>query len=170
MNGTALVRRLREHQVWANHRLLDAAQELSDEQLNRTFAIGQGSVLATLVHLYAAEFVWLEAINGNPRPISPFDVRMDSLAELQSAWASLETRWQAFYETLKESDLTRMVAKTSALDPTAPPRTTPLADILLHLSLHAQYTTAQMINMLRHLGVKPLPDPMMITLSRQQSA
>lgn len=170
MTSIQLLRRLREHQVWANHRLMDAASRLTVDQLNRQFPIGQGSVLATLVHLYAAEFVWLEAINGNPRPISPFEVRMETLAELQSAWSSLETRWQAFYETLKESDLTRMIAKTSALDPTAPPRTTPLADILLHLSLYAQYTTAQMINMLRHLGVKPLPDPMMITLSRQQSA
>ena len=41
-------------------------------------------------------------------------------------------------------------------------------DVLLHLSLHAQYTTAQAVNMLRRLGVSPLPDVMLITLARAQ--
>jgi len=35
---------------------------------------------------------------------------------------------------------------------------------------HAQYTTAQVINMLRQLGAQPLPDPMLITLARGEAA
>lgn len=148
---------------------MDAARSLSDQQLRQTFAIGQGSVLATLVHLYAAELVWLAAIEGNPSPMSPFDVRMESLHELEQAWGDLEGRWERFYANLREADLGRPVTKTSALNPTAPPKTTSLADVLLHLSLHAQYTIAQMTNMLRQLGIHPLPDTMLITLSRQQA-
>src|SRR5690606_3274041 len=123
MNSIDLIRRLRRHQLWANHRLMEAAARLTVDQLNQAFPIGQGSVLATLVHLYAAELVWLEAINGNPKPMSPFDVRMQSLDELRNEWASLESRWQVFYESLKEEELPRLVAKSSALNPTAPPRT-----------------------------------------------
>lgn len=148
---------------------MQAARSVSDQQLRQTFAIGQGNVLATLVHLYAAELVWLAAIEGNPAPMSPFDVRMESLDELEQAWNDLEGRWERFYANLDEVDLGRPVTKTNALNPTAPPMTTPLADVLLHLSLHAQYTIAQMANMLRQLGIHPLPDTMLITLSRQQA-
>lgn len=41
-------------------------------------------------------------------------------------------------------------------------------DILLHVCTHAQYTTAQVINMLRQIGIEPLPATMLITLARTQ--
>jgi hypothetical protein len=48
------------------------------------------------------------------------------------------------------------------------PMGTSLLDVLLHVCTHAHYTAAQAINILRHLGVSPLPDPMLITLARQE--
>jgi uncharacterized damage-inducible protein DinB len=168
MNALALIHRLREHQAWANARLVETARKLTPAQLTQQFPIGQGSVLATLAHLYAAEFVWLEAMQGNPSPISPFDVRFDSLAELVDAWQQLDRRWERFHAQLTDADLQRPVAKASALEP-GKTYSTPLYDVLLHLSTHAQYTVAQLRNMLRHLRISPLPDVMLITLSREQS-
>jgi uncharacterized damage-inducible protein DinB len=43
-------------------------------------------------------------------------------------------------------------------------------DVLLHVCTHAQYTTAQAVNMLRQVGVEKLPDTMLITLARQEIA
>jgi hypothetical protein len=43
------------------------------------------------------------------------------------------------------------------------------SDVLLHVSTHAQYTTAQIVNMLRHVGVQKLPETMLISLARQES-
>ena len=42
------------------------------------------------------------------------------------------------------------------------------SDLLLHVCTHAHYTAAQVVNMLRQLGESSLPDPMLITLARQQ--
>ncbi len=42
------------------------------------------------------------------------------------------------------------------------------SDVLLHVCTHTQYTTAQAINMMRHIGVQELPDPMLISLARQE--
>jgi uncharacterized damage-inducible protein DinB len=44
------------------------------------------------------------------------------------------------------------------------------SDVLLHVCTHAQYTAAQAVNMLRHVGVEKLPDTMLITLARQEAA
>jgi uncharacterized damage-inducible protein DinB len=43
------------------------------------------------------------------------------------------------------------------------------ADVMLHVCTHAQYTTAQVVNMLRQIGVEKLPDVMLIALARQEA-
>ena len=65
MNAVELLQRLHQHRAWVNGNLLTAAAALSDEQLRSAFQIGQGSVWKSLLHLYAAENVWLEALLGN---------------------------------------------------------------------------------------------------------
>src|ERR1700733_1997630 len=74
MTALDLVRRLHQHRAWANGNLLTAAAQLSDEQLRSPFPIGQGSIWKSLLHLYAAEFVWLEALLGNEEFLVPGDL------------------------------------------------------------------------------------------------
>ena len=38
-------------------------------------------------------------------------------------------------------------------------------DVLLHVCTHAHYTSAQVVNMLRQVGLDPLPDVMLISLA-----
>src|SRR5436305_14887351 len=64
MNSIAIIQRLHKHRRWVNENLLAAANPLSDEQLHRSFPMGQGSIWKSLVHLYAAEFV---CRNESPR-------------------------------------------------------------------------------------------------------
>ena len=75
MESVELIRRLHQHRQWVNYELLAAADQLSDEQLHRSFEIGRGSIWKTLTHLYAAEYIWLEALSGNKNPLTPGDVR-----------------------------------------------------------------------------------------------
>ena len=51
-DAVELIRRLHEHRQWVNQKLLDAAWQLSDEQLHRSLEIGQGSIWFSLTHLY----------------------------------------------------------------------------------------------------------------------
>jgi len=44
MSSTELLRRLHEHRRWASYKLLEAAENLGDEQLYQVFEIGQGSI------------------------------------------------------------------------------------------------------------------------------
>ena len=164
MDSIAVIRRLHAHRAWSNRLLCDAARQLDDEALRRDFAIGQGSLLATLNHLYAAEHVWLDAIEGR-QPQQPSHYSFARLAELESAWRRLEQRWADRLDSLNDHDLSRMVAKSSS--ETGKTTATPLVDVLLHVCTHARYTTAQAVNMLRQLDVVP-PQTMLITLSRAE--
>ena len=172
MTADDLIRRLHQHRLWANARLRQAATTLTDDQLRQRFNIGRGSLFDTLTHLYAAEFIWLEALLGKPNPPAPNTIRFDSLEGLFVAWNALDRRWQRFLNELTETRLDLPVHKTSTSGPTAgQPATTTAADALLHVATHAQYTTAQAVNILRQLGVPTdrLPDTQLITFARQQA-
>ena len=64
MNAIELLQRLHQHRAWVNGNLLTAAAQLSAEKLRSPFPIGQGSIWKSLVHLYAAECVWLRSPAG----------------------------------------------------------------------------------------------------------
>ncbi len=178
MDSIVLIRRLHEHRQWANKKLLDVAGQLSAEQLRRSFEIGQGSIWKSLLHLYAAEYVWLEALTGDEDPLTPGDVvgklpgnqegpeAIASLSELQARWSGLDERWNRYLEQLSPDALGDAVFKINSL--TGQRSGTRRSDVLLHVCTHAQYTTAQAINMMRHVGVEQLPDPMLISLARQE--
>ena len=182
MTAADLIRRLHQHRMWVNQRLLEAVRPLSDERLRQSFAIGQGSVWRTMTHLLAAEHVWLEALLGNESPVMPGDVSgklpgnqegegtIRSLDELASKWGELDQRWNQYLSSLTDDDLDEIVYKTSTSSGRGKRHGTRRADVLLHVCTHAQYTTAQLMNMLRQLEVSPLPDVMLISLARLEAS
>lgn len=182
MNASDLIRRLHQHRMWVNHRLLDAVGPLTELQLRQPLPIGQGSVWRTLTHLLAAEYVWLEALLGNEEPVMPGDARgklpgnqegegaIASLEELTTRWLALDERWCGYLDTLTDETLEETIYKASTRSGAGKRHGTRRADVLLHVCTHAQYTTAQLVNMLRRLGETNLPDVMLISLSRQEQA
>lgn len=177
MNGVDVIGRLHQHRMWANHKLLTAAETLSAGALRKELPIGQGSIWKSLTHLYAAEYVWLGALEGDETSMAPGDVTgklpgnqegegaVRSLGELRARWSKLDARWAAYLDELTEDDLDREIAKVSSWGKR---HVTRCGDILLHVCTHAQYTTAQVINMLRQVGASELPDPMLISLARSE--
>jgi uncharacterized damage-inducible protein DinB len=176
-SAMAVVQRLHQHRAWVNGNLLRAAEGLSDEQLRKEFPIGQGSIWKSLLHLRAGEYVWLAALLGDDDPVMPGDLpgripgnqlgegAISSLTELREKWEQLEGRWQRYLAELPPQSLEDPVYKVAFS--TGQRVATRRLDVLLHVCTHAQYTTAQVVNMLRHLGVEKLPETMLITLARQ---
>jgi uncharacterized damage-inducible protein DinB len=179
MTAVDLICRLHEHRAWVNENLVEAARSLDEEALRRSFPIGQGSVWKSLLHMYAAEYVWLETLLGDEQPVVPGDLpgkipgnqesegAIASLDELDSKLRELGDRWQGYLQELTDGDLDDVVAKVSYAGKRGFTRR---GDILLHVCTHAQYTAAQVMNMLRQLGREALPEVMLITLARQRMA
>ncbi len=183
MNAVDLLRRLHQHRMWANHNLLAAAAKLPPDALRQSFAIGQGSIWKSLLHLYAAEYVWLGALLGDEAPITPGDVptkipgnqegpdAIPTLERLAADWSVLDARWQKYLSELQVEALDQMVVKLVTAGKMAGQRMkTRCSDVLLHVCTHAGYTTAQVVNMLRHAGAESLPEVMLIALARQEMA
>ena len=164
--------------AWVNSNLLTAAATLSDEQLQSAFQIGQGSVWKSLLHLYAAEYVWLEALHGNEAFLVPGDLPgkipgnqqgeggITELDDLRQKWSALEQRWIGHLASLTPTALGEVVYRKSSSGQRFGTRR---SDVLLHVCTHAHYTAAQVINMLRQAGVEKLPETMLISLARHEA-
>ena len=175
MDAVPLIRRLHQHRAWVTRNLLTAAAQLSEEQLRAPFPIGQGSIWKSLLHLYAAEYVWLDTLLGNESGLTPGDLQgklpgnqegegaIRNLDELRQKWSTLDERWSAYLATLEPDTLDGFVYRVSSAFP-GKRLASRRSDALLHVCTHAQYTTAQVVNMLRHTGVEKLPDVMLMAL------
>ena len=70
-DDTGIVTKLFEHNVWANLKLLDFCEGLSDEHLDST-AIGcYGSIRDTLGHIVRGEVSYVERVNGKLPAVPP---------------------------------------------------------------------------------------------------
>lgn len=180
MTALRMVQRLHEHRKWSNYKLLDIATNLTERQMLQNFPIGQGSIWQSLLHLYGAEYVWLLALRGDEQATLPGDLpgrlpgnqlgegAIQTFMELKDRWIDLMEDWDQYLQGLEIESLDDVVYKVSTSSMNGQAVATRRSDVLMHICTHAQYTTAQVMNMFRHVGINQLPDIMLISLARQQ--
>jgi uncharacterized damage-inducible protein DinB len=142
-----------DYTQWATQRLLDAAAELTPEELNRDFGTSEHSVLGTLVHTFGADRIWLWRLTGgtNPGFISDAD---RSLAVLQSDWPAVLERWRLWAANLTDE------AADVALDykdMKGNPYRQPIWQLVLHVVNHGTHHRGQVSGFLRAMGRTPPP-------------
>jgi uncharacterized damage-inducible protein DinB len=82
---TGIVTKLFEHNLWANLKLLDFCETLSDEHLD-SMAIGcYGSIRDTLMHIVRAEVGYVERVNGKLPAVPPRRGEFAGFAVLKDA-------------------------------------------------------------------------------------
>jgi uncharacterized damage-inducible protein DinB len=76
------LRTLFAYDTWATDLLLDAVKALSEETIRRDLGTSHQSLLGTLVHVVAAEEIWLSRWKGVPRS------KLTGLEEIQASTRS----------------------------------------------------------------------------------
>jgi uncharacterized damage-inducible protein DinB len=138
---------------WATARLLDAAAKLSPEEMQRDFQTATHSVLGTLVHIFAADRVWLGRIQGNPPSQFVTDADHDFLLLLQE-WPLLHERWRAWAAGLTDETAQ---ASFSYRDLKGNSWSQTIWQIVFHLVNHGTHHRGQVSGFLRSLGQTPPP-------------
>lgn len=138
------------HDRWATHQLLAAMEKLPEESLHRTFPIGLGSLHDTIVHNVGAIQVWTDTIaKRTPRPWISDEKR--SVAELRRIF---DLAMDDLIAVAHEGPMDEAFTRTNKAGVTF---NLSRVEILTHVATHGVHHRAQALNMLRQLGVSPLP-------------
>ena len=142
---------LLDHNAWATRELLVCCRKLSDEELDRPFEIGPGSIRSTLTHIVGAMRSWASRIGGQTPP--PRTQETLSLDELLRRCDDAAT---ALKETATRVCDEHRLREVMTFQPAGHPeyRMTRAA-ALVHVTTHGMHHRGQVFNMLRRLG-KPI--------------
>ncbi len=142
-----------DYTAWASKRLVDAASQLSREELNHDFKSADRSVLGTLVHVFAADRIWLARLQNTPQP--QFITEADrSLAVLQNDWPQLYDRWKQLVAGITDEKAQAVVSYT---DMKGNRWNQPLWQLVLHVVNHGTHHRGQVSGFIRALGHVPPP-------------
>ncbi len=137
---------------WANARTLGSVRALDAGDLARPVGGSFGSVMGTLVHLYGADWVWLERWHGKSPRALPDAQEITSLDALAGKWKSVEDRMRLFADSLTAERMVEPLTYTSFKGDTF---TRPLGETLVHIANHGTYHRGQVATLLRQLGKTP---------------
>jgi len=140
-----------DYTAWASMLLLDAAAQLSPQELTHDFRTADRSVLGTLVHIFAADRLWLERVHGRPNPAFVSDADR-SLPALQTGWPPLLAHWKTWAAGLTGETARAQIAYS---DLEGNPWQQPLLEVIFHVVNHATHHRGQVAGFLRSLGHAP---------------
>lgn len=161
-----LLRTLFQYNAWADRRLLDACSSLTNEQFLRNLGSSFSSVRDTVAHLYGAEWVWNERIQGRSPSSLVSGAGFPDLASIRGKLEEMDQFYIDYVSKLTQQDLDRVMQyKTFSGDEFS----NPLWQSLHQLTNHASYHRGQIVTMLRQLGVKPVSTDL-IGFYREQAA
>jgi uncharacterized damage-inducible protein DinB len=143
---------LLSHDRWATEQLLDACAKLPSEAFHQAFDIGPGSLHDTLTHIVSAMRTWTDTLTGTvPRPRPDTDGQRRTPGQIRSLHieSCVELSDEARRRPLGEI-VTRTLRSGRSVTLTR-------GEVITHVATHGMHHRTQCLNMLRRLGVHPLP-------------
>src|SRR4051812_24855125 len=143
---------LLSHDRWASMQILQACERLSAEQFGQPFDMGPGSLHDTLTHVVGAMRTWTETLAGTEaRPRLEGDGQRRTPQQIREL---LEESWREFATEARRLPLTETVVRRLRDGRTFQ---FTRGAVVAQVTTHGMHHRAQCLNMLRQLGVTPLP-------------
>ena len=157
---------LLDYHYWARDRILDAAERLTAEQLTRDLGNSFPSVRDTLVHLFAADWIWCRRWEGESPQTMLDPTTFPDVASIRAAWKEHERTVRAILAQLGENGITRAI-EYKAFNGLV--QAQPFWQMLQHVVNHGSYHRGQVTTMLRQLGAPAPKSQDMILFFRERA-
>ncbi len=147
--STAWLAELAEYLAWADGRVWATIRDVPEDAWRHPLPASHGSLAATVEHLFAAEWTWLERVWGrNPAQVGPPGGATDR-RQLARLWPEVWAGWREVARTMDAEAVIHY--RTSA----GVAYQTPLTGVWLHVSHHSAAYRGQAAALLRALGLTP---------------
>jgi uncharacterized damage-inducible protein DinB len=149
---TKEIRDLFGYDEWARMRTIESVSQLTEELFKKDLKSSHGGIHGTLVHMYFADWIWLERWKGNTPTSTITTDQLPSLTVLTEKWNIYS---QALRKFIEEENDDRLAAPLKYRDMKGNEYTQPLYQQMIHRVNHASYHRGQIVTMLRQIGAKP---------------
>lgn len=142
MTALEYLRRLWEHSVWADDKLLSGIQQRGTPP----------AAIREYAHILGADEVWLSRLEGRAPSLSVWPELAPDAAAIMAR--DVHAKFSRYLQALRDDDLTRPIAYTNTAGRAF---VTPVGEILTHVMLHGQYHRGKVNLLLRQSGAEPAP-------------
>ena len=157
-----LLQQYAAYNIWANKKIMETANQLTDEQINKESVSSFPSVYKTVLHLMEVENVWWERLKlvEHTTLSGWFTGNFD---ELSKKLLELSQQWQSWIQNANDVNITHVFAYQNSKKEHFKQ---PVYEMLLHLFNHQTFHRGQLITMFRQLGLDKIPPTDFIVFSR----
>lgn len=148
-NDMTLLKRYTEYNYWANEQFTEWLSTASEEQLNQEIESSFSSLKETVLHIWSAEYLWLQTVKEQSTQNNPAKSFAGSKQELLEGWLQAS---QNFRDHVQGMTATELEAERSRGE-----RVTAIADMIHHCMNHSTYHRGQLITMGRQAGLQDPP-------------
>lgn len=138
------------HNHWATRQILESCAQLTPEQFQQEFEMGVGSLRKTTTHILGAMRGWTDLLAKRE-----FRTRLEEEPD-KTPEELLDLLEEAAAE-MAEHGLAHPLEETVTRERGGREYTFTRGGVLTHVTTHGMHHRAQCLNMLRQLGVDPLP-------------
>ncbi|MBK9479164.1 MAG: DinB family protein [Bacteroidetes bacterium] len=162
MKTVHYMQQLVKYNVWANTKVAEILRTLTTDELQLEIISSFSSIQKTVLHIWDAEFIWLNRINGIP--ITTFPSKAYSKNSAIDAFVNCSIDWQVLMENKSDAYFDELCSYTNLQQKVFSNR---IGEIVIHCMNHSTYHRGQLITMFRQLGKEQLPSTDFITFLRE---
>ncbi len=144
-------KQLHSYMAWADNRIFEALAKITADQYLKDLRSGHRSIHGTLVHLVAAQRMWISRWLGTPdaQYLTVDDV--PGLTELKAAWEKTGFETAKFFGSMTDKKLGDPITWMMR----GQTNTMTIAQTLQHLVDHSTFHRGQVVSMMRQQGIDP---------------
>ena len=153
------------YNLWANNRIIEIINNLSDEQVDREIISSFTSIKKSVLHLWDVENIWWQRMKLTEVQVWQSDNYNGSLLELTNNLQVQSKQWKEWIDLATDAALEHeFIYRNSKKDQFKQP----VYEMLLHLFNHQSYHRGQLITLLRQVDEKNIPNTDLISFLRKK--
>ncbi|MCC6459809.1 MAG: DinB family protein [Saprospiraceae bacterium] len=154
MDLSVLLKDYAAYNSWANDQMVGWLREQDPELLHREMASSFPTLRLTLLHIWTAENIWLNRLQGH----SPTRfLSNDFTGDLDALFAGVLHQSSLFRTFLQQQDSVFFDQPNTYTHSSGTTFTHSHTEMVLHCLQHSTYHRGQLVTMARHLGITDVP-------------
>jgi len=138
-----------EYSLWASLKVLEVAEKLSTDVVEKDRGNSFGGILGTLTHVFQADRIWWKRFTGQPYSGLAIEGEVLDLAALKREWPAV---MQGFVDWIRSQEAGDLEQRLEWRNLKGEEKNEVKYKLLLHVVNHGTYHRGQVITMIKQAG------------------